>query len=390
MWRYAGRPRLRAGRTGAVVSAFGGTPADDATGTARSPPSRRSDARARRCPDPGRGPRSGRRQAAAGGRGEASRRGAATPSSAPTTAVRCSSRRCGSGRSPAYLFTGGLAAGTARARRRRRPDRTARRCAGSAGSVRSAALLASVYFLVADLGPARPFHHMLRVAQTDVADERGHVDPDRVRPGRRASRRSTELLPAAVRRTLARPAAARGSPGPPGCRRRSSRPAVASYTAVLLSHTAVPAWNEAHARAAVRLHRLGGRERRRLRDGCCVPVEEAGPARAFAAVGAAKELVAAQVLEQRLGLTARRTRPARPHRLRRWSERLTAARPARHAARAPQPRAPVAAGTALLAGSALQRFGVFEAGVESTKDPKYVVVPQRRRLDKRGPAGSRP
>jgi hypothetical protein len=33
-----------------------------------------------------------------------------------------------------------------------------------------------------------------------------------------------------------------------------------------------------------------------------------------------------------------------------------------------------------MAGSALQRFGVFEAGVASTQDPKYVVVPQRERL----------
>jgi len=42
-----------------------------------------------------------------------------------------------------------------------------------------------------------------------------------------------------------------------------------------------------------------------------------------------------------------------------------------------------ASGAALLAGSALQRFGVFEAGVASTKDPKYVVVPQRERLNQR-------
>jgi hypothetical protein len=35
----------------------------------------------------------------------------------------------------------------------------------------------------------------------------------------------------------------------------------------------------------------------------------------------------------------------------------------------------------LLAGSALQRFGTFEAGVASTKDPKYVMVPQRAGLE---------
>jgi len=34
----------------------------------------------------------------------------------------------------------------------------------------------------------------------------------------------------------------------------------------------------------------------------------------------------------------------------------------------------------LAAGSLLTRFGVFEAGIASTKDPKYVVVPQRERM----------
>ena len=29
---------------------------------------------------------------------------------------------------------------------------------------------------------------------------------------------------------------------------------------------------------------------------------------------------------------------------------------------------------------ALQRYGTFQAGVASTEDPKYVVVPQRERL----------
>ena len=43
-----------------------------------------------------------------------------------------------------------------------------------------------------------------------------------------------------------------------------------------------------------------------------------------------------------------------------------------------------ASGLALLAGSACQRFRVFEAGVVSTKDPKYVVVPQRERLTAHG------
>jgi len=40
----------------------------------------------------------------------------------------------------------------------------------------------------------------------------------------------------------------------------------------------------------------------------------------------------------------------------------------------------VTSGALLAAGSLLTRFGVFEAGIASTKDPKYVVVPQRERM----------
>ena len=45
----------------------------------------------------------------------------------------------------------------------------------------------------------------------------------------------------------------------------------------------------------------------------------------------------------------------------------------------------VVSGAALLAGSACTRFGVFEAGMESARDPKYTVVPQRERLEREGP-----
>ena len=39
-----------------------------------------------------------------------------------------------------------------------------------------------------------------------------------------------------------------------------------------------------------------------------------------------------------------------------------------------------AAGAALVAASAATRFGIFHAGLESARDPKYTVVPQRQRL----------
>ena len=45
----------------------------------------------------------------------------------------------------------------------------------------------------------------------------------------------------------------------------------------------------------------------------------------------------------------------------------------------------IAAGlAALMAASALTRFGVFEAGRASARDPKYTVGPQRQRLREPG------
>jgi hypothetical protein len=47
----------------------------------------------------------------------------------------------------------------------------------------------------------------------------------------------------------------------------------------------------------------------------------------------------------------------------------------------------VAAGLSLLAASALTRFGIFEAGIRSAKDPRYTIEPQKRRLAARRAAG---
>jgi hypothetical protein len=44
----------------------------------------------------------------------------------------------------------------------------------------------------------------------------------------------------------------------------------------------------------------------------------------------------------------------------------------------------ILSGGALLAGSVCTRFGVFEAGQESARDPRFTVVPQRERLAARG------
>jgi hypothetical protein len=45
-------------------------------------------------------------------------------------------------------------------------------------------------------------------------------------------------------------------------------------------------------------------------------------------------------------------------------------------------------GASLLGAALLTRFGIFEGGVTSARDPKYTVVPQRERLAERAVPGT--
>ena len=85
-----------------------------------------------------------------------------------------------------------------------------------------------------------------------------------------------------------------------------------------------------------------------------------------------------------MGLSAEALHTGRPGKLMRASKLLTAAGALGAALLGGRSR--VAAGVSglmLMAGSACTRFGVFEAGQESARDPRYTVIPQRERLDKR-------
>lgn len=278
---------------------------------------------------------------------------------------------------PAYLFTGGLSAGSAMlAAGADLTGRPALRRVGRVGALTT--LAASTYFLIADLGRPERFHHMLRVAKPTSPMSVGTWILTAYGPGVGIAAVS-ELLPASLRRTvlgrllhrIARPA---------GLWAAALAPAVASYTAVLLSQTAVPAWHEAH-------HELPFVFTSSAAAGAggfammLTPVGEAGPARRFAALGAVTELVASRLMEQRLGLVREAYATGKAHRLRQGAEYCTAAGLLGTLVAGRRGRAlSTISGLALLAGSLLQRFGIFEAGVESTKDPRYVVVPQRQRL----------
>jgi formate-dependent nitrite reductase membrane component NrfD len=282
----------------------------------------------------------------------------------------------------AYLFTGGLSAGSALlAAGADLTGRPALRRTGRLGALVS--IVASMYFLVADLGRPERFHHMLRVAKPSSPMSVGTWMLSAYGPGAGLAG-IAELMPGRLRRSwpgrllvwLARPA---------GLSAAAVAPGVASYTAVLLSQTAVPAWHEAHpylpfvftGSAAASGGGLGM---------LMTPVDEAGPARRLAVTGAAIEIAASRLLERRLGLVAEAYTTGKAHRQRTWSEYLTVGAALGTVAAGRNRITAALCGTAFLVGSALQRFGVFEAGVESTRDPKYVVVPQRERLDAARPA----
>ncbi|GGI97473.1 hypothetical protein GCM10010121_004670 [Streptomyces brasiliensis] len=153
-------------------------------------------------------------------------------------------------------------------------------------------------------------------------------------------------------------------------------PAVATYTGVLASDTAVPAWHGAHRE----LPYLFAASATAAASGMALvlaPTRETPPARYAAALAALAEAAVTEAVERRLGLVAETWREGRAGTLLKTSRALTAAGAAAAALLGDRRGAALASGLALLAGSACTRFGVFAAGVASAKDPKYTVVPQR-------------
>ncbi|MCG7593756.1 NrfD/PsrC family molybdoenzyme membrane anchor subunit [Mycobacterium sp. PSTR-4-N] len=160
-------------------------------------------------------------------------------------------------------------------------------------------------------------------------------------------------------------------------------PAVASYTAALMSDTAVPTWHDGHRQMPFVF--VGSAAT--AAGGLAVltsPRSEAGPARRALMAGAATELIASEVMSRRMGLSAEPLHRGQAGRLMRVAKLLTVVGAALGGIGGRRSRAAaVAGGAAALAASACTRFGIFHAGVASAEDPKYTVVPQRNRLDRR-------
>jgi hypothetical protein len=91
-----------------------------------------------------------------------------------------------------------------------------------------------------------------------------------------------------------------------------------------------------------------------------------------------------QVMERRLGFVGEVYKQEAAGKLVRISKVCTAVGAGVLASRAKQSRAALVGGSALLlAGGLALRWSVFRAGFQSARDPRYTVVPQRKRLDER-------
>jgi len=280
----------------------------------------------------------------------------------------------------AYLFTGGLAAGSSLLAAG--GDLTGRPRLRRAGrGVAMAALLTSTGLLVKDLGRPERFLNMLRVAKPTSPMSMGTWILT-VYGAAAGVAATAEMSSAAGDRLgpVGRLTARAGRPA--GLVAAAVAPGLATYTAVLLADTAVPSWHEAHRQLPFLFAGSA------LASGAGVGLlaagpSDVGPARRLAVLGAATELAGARSVRHTMGLLSEPYLTGRPGRLLQAGEVLTVVGVggAMLGGRSRVVRS--ASGTCLLGASLATRFGIFEGGVASTKDPRYLVLPQRERLAER-------
>lgn len=153
---------------------------------------------------------------------------------------------------------------------------------------------------------------------------------------------------------------------------------LASYTAVLLSNTATPTWHGIYRELPFVFVGSGMAAAAGAAMVTTAP-RQTGPARRMALGGAALELAAFTVLDRNAGLIGEPLHQGQPGQLLRASKALTGVGMGLTLLAGRSRPAAVVAGLALNVGSAFVRFAVFEAGMESARDPQYTVVPQRER-----------
>lgn len=286
-----------------------------------------------------------------------------------------------------YLFLGGVAGGSGLLA-------VGAQCTGRPALRRSARLVAlgsvgvGTAALIEDLGRPERFLHMLRTVKVTspmslgtwivasfgtVSGVLGALEVDEM-TGRR--------LPLGPLRPLLGAAEL-----PASAAQGVLAPLLASYTGALLGNTVVPTWEAGRGHLSALFTSSAS-----LAAGgaamVAVPVAEAGPARLLAAAGVAGDLLSMRAMKASMHPLEREPlETGKAGRMLTWAERLAVAGGVGTLLLGRRRGLAAASGIALLAASALTRFGVLEAGLESVKDPRRVVVPQKERLAARRAAG---
>ena len=286
-----------------------------------------------------------------------------------------------------YLFVGGVAGGSgvlaagAQLTGREKLRRNARLGAMAAVGVSGAAL-------VADLGKPSRFYNMLRTFKVTSPMSvgswilTGFSGGISVVTAAELDRMTGERLPLGPLRKLLRLIE-----GPAGLEAGAFGPLLAGYTAVLLADTAVPTWNGAHRDLPFVFISSASLASSGLAM-VTTPADETGPARRLAVLGVVGDLIATKYMESRMDpVLVEPLHHGSPGQMLKWSERLAIAGGIGTLLGGRWRPAAVLSGLSLMGASALTRFGVFEAGLHSAKDPRYTIEPQKRRLAARRAAG---
>ena len=275
-----------------------------------------------------------------------------------------------------YLFLGGLAGSSstlaAAAALTGRPGLARPLRYGAAGAI-SLSLVA----LVHDLGRPSRFYNMLRVFKPSSPMSVGSWILTGYGPlalGAAAAAGAGSLVPAPLRPLV------RGLERPLTIGAGLVGPAVATYTAVLLADTSVPAWHGGYKEMPFLFAGSAASAGAGL-GLAAAPLAESAPARRLGVAGAAVEVVMGRVMRRRMGLPSEAYESGKAGRLMKAAEGLAVGGAVLAVAGRRSRAVSAVAGACLVAGSALTRFGIFHAGVQSAEDPRYTVEPQRARLD---------
>jgi hypothetical protein len=264
---------------------------------------------------------------------------------------------------PVYFFMGGLAGASSVLGLGARLTGNAR-LARAALVASAAALLPSPALLIDDLGRPERFYNMLRVLKPTSPLSVGSWLLAAFGPASvgAAGCEVLGVLPR-VQRTAETVAAILG-------------PMIATYTAVLVADTAVPAWRDARRELPFV---FAGSAAASAGAAACVltPVADARPARRLTLGGVAVSQLALELMQRRRGATMAPYRAGPAGRSRAWASALTAAGVTLTAGPGRRRRAAAACGGVLvLSGALCERFAVVRAGMQSALEPAATIAPQ--------------